>query len=335
MIKRSFILSVVLLCTSLLTCAQKPTLHFSADGEFKIVQFTDLHYKWGKKASNKTIECMEKVLDAEQPDFVMVTGDIVYSESVRDILPVLFACIYEREIPFAVVLGNHDEQFDCTLSEIYDIVQALPYNVQPDRNGAFSPDYILPVLSADGSSTSAILYCMDTHARPKLEGINGYDWLKFDQINWYREQSNAITQNNGGVPIPSLAFFHIPLPEYAYAEADGSNALLGSKGEEVSCPKLNTGMFAAIKEQGDVMATFCGHDHDNDFAVMYHDVLLAYGRYSGGNTVYNNLKPNGARVIVLRENTRSFDTWIRLSDGFIINKIDFPQSFQKKGKKKN
>ena len=43
-----------------------------------------------------------------------------------------------------------------------------------------------------------------------------------------------------------------------------------------------------------------GHDHDDDYAVMWHGVLLAYGRYTGGDTVYNNL-PNGARVIELTE----------------------------------
>lgn len=58
--------------------------------------------------------------------------------------------------------------------------------------------------------------------------------------------------------------------------------------------QLNTGMFAAMKASGDVMGTFVGHDHDNDYAVMWKDILLAYGRYTGGNTVYNHL-PNGAR----------------------------------------
>lgn len=97
---------------------------------------------------------------AEKPDFVMVTGDLVYSASVAKILPILFACISERQIPFAVVFGNHDEQFDCTLSEIYDIISAMPYNIQPDRNGAFSPDYALPVMSSDGSHAAAVLYCL-------------------------------------------------------------------------------------------------------------------------------------------------------------------------------
>ena len=80
--KRNIVICIVFLCMALAGRAQEPALHFSSNGEFKIVQFTDLHYKWGKKASNKAIECMEEVLDAEKPDFVMVTGDLVYSASV-------------------------------------------------------------------------------------------------------------------------------------------------------------------------------------------------------------------------------------------------------------
>ena len=78
-------------------------------------------------------------------------------------------------------------------------------------------------------------------------------------------------------------------------------------------------MFTAMKEAGDVMGVFVGHDHDNDYAVMWHGILLAYGRYTGGNTVYNHL-PNGARVIVLKEGQRTFDTWIDLAGGQQVNR---------------
>ena len=51
------------------------------------------------------------------------------------------------------------------------------------------------------------------------------DRLTFDQINWYRQQSAAYKAQNGGQPLPALAFFHIPLPEYNEA-ARTENAIL-------------------------------------------------------------------------------------------------------------
>ena len=98
--------------------------------------------------------------------------------------------------------------------------------------------------------------------------------------------------------------------------------------EAACCPKLNSGLFTAMKEQGDVMGMFVGHDHDNDYAVMWYDILLAYGRYTGGNTEYNHL-PNGARVIVLKEGKREFNSWIRVRTGEIEQSTVYPNSFQK------
>ena len=60
---------------------------------------------------------------------------------------------------------------------------------------------------------------------------------------------------------------------------------------------------------------------------MWKDILLAYGRFTGGNTEYNHL-PNGARVIELSEGMRSFTSWIRQKDG-VVDKISYPASFVK------
>ena len=61
------------------------------------------------------------------------------------------------------------------------------------------------------------------------------------------------------------------------------------------------------------MATFVGHDHVNDYVVDWKGILLCYGRFTGGNTVYHDIPGgNGARVIELTQGVRSFKTWERL-----------------------
>ena len=96
--------------------------------------------------------------------------------------------------------------------------------------------------------------------------------------------------------------------------------------ERACAPQLNTGLYTAMKEMGDVEGVFVGHDHDNDYVVNWNNILLGYGRYTGGNTVYNNLS-NGARVIELTENEPGFSTWIRLGNDEVINKVQFPADF--------
>ncbi|MDE7125526.1 MAG: metallophosphoesterase, partial [Muribaculaceae bacterium] len=119
----------------------KPVLKYKADGNFKIVQLTDIHYKYGKSGSKRALECINAVLDSEQPDFVIITGDLVYGDDVEKAIDEMTAPITQRGIPFSITFGNHDHQFDRTLSEIYDQVQAMPLSVLPERGDVESPDY--------------------------------------------------------------------------------------------------------------------------------------------------------------------------------------------------
>ncbi len=312
----TFVLGMAFIC-----CAQN--LQFDENGEFKIVQFTDIHYKWGNSASEKALLCINQVLDKEMPDFVVFTGDQVYSDSVVLSLGEIFQPIIDRKIPFATIFGNHDHQFDLTLSETYDTIRTFEGCVIPRRMDVESPDYCLPIFSSDSLRVASMMYFFDTHAGAPIKGAGRYAWLNFEQVQWYRGLSAVFAEDNDSVPLPSIAFMHIPLPEYSYATSNTKNKFIGSKKEKECCPDINTGMFAAFKEMNDVFAVFCGHDHDNDYVVNYYDILLAYGRFTGGNTVYNHLKPNGARVIVLYEGKSELETWIDLLDSESINRVTF------------
>lgn len=316
------------LLATLFSQAQVAPLKFNKNGEFKIVQFTDVHFQYHNPASAVALKRINEVLDAERPDLVVFTGDVVYAAPADTAMRTVLACASSRKISFVVTFGNHDDEQKKTRAELYDLIRSIPFNLLPDRKEALSPDYILPLKSSDGKKDAALLYCLDSHSYSKLPGVKGYDWLTFDQVNWYRRESAAYTAVNAGKPLPALAFFHIPLPEYNTAASDENAAMVGTRMEKACAPVLNTGMFAAMKEAGDVMGTFVGHDHDNDYAVMWHGILLAYGRFTGGNTEYNHLS-NGARVILMKEGARSFTTWIHLKGGEIIDKTIYPDSYVK------
>ena len=284
------------------------TLRFKK-GLFKIVQITDLHYKLGVKASEQGLACVREMVETEKPDLVVVTGDIIYSAPADSTLSVVLKTFAQLGVPFCMTFGNHDYDFKTPAVALYNQMQKTPNCVMPVLQGK-NTDYSLPILSSNGKRTAAVLYCIDTHNKPAIGGIGGYQWISHNQITWYRQRSMVYKQKNGGRPVPSLAFLHIPLPEFNYATDNTQCPMYGSRLERAYSPSINSGMFASIKEMGDIMGVFCGHDHDNDYAVSYFNVLLAHGRFSGGNTEYNHLK-RGARVIVLKEGKREFDTWIR------------------------
>ncbi|MDY2642849.1 MAG: metallophosphoesterase family protein [Mediterranea sp.] len=300
-------------------------LRFNTKGEFKVVQFTDVHYVPGKpEESKKALECIDQVLDAEQPDLVVLTGDIIYGSPAEEAMRTVLQRVSDHQVPFVATLGNHDDEQEMKRADLYRLISSWPCNLQL----AEQTDFVVPVAASDGSKTTALLYIIDSHSYSTLPDAKGYAWIDGEQINWYRTQSRQYAEQNGGTPLPALAFFHIPLPEYGQAARSEGCILRGNRMEPVCSPVLNSGLFTAIKEQGDVMGCFVGHDHDNDYAAMWHKVLLAYGRYTGGNTVYNHL-PNGARVIVLKEGQRAFNTWIRLRTGEIEQPTTYPDSFVK------
>lgn len=302
------------------------TLRFKK-GLFKIVQITDLHYKLGVKASEQGLACVREMVQTEKPDLVVVTGDIIYSAPADSTLSVVLKTFAQLGVPFCMTFGNHDYDFKTPAVALYNQMQKTPNCVMPVLQGK-NTDYSLPILSSNGKRTAAVLYCIDTHNKPAIGGIGGYQWISHNQITWYRQRSMVYKQKNGGRPVPSLAFLHIPLPEFNYATDNTQCPMYGSRLEKAYSPSINSGMFASIKEMGDIMGVFCGHDHDNDYAVSYFNVLLAHGRFSGGNTEYNHLT-RGARVIVLKEGKREFDTWIREVGGNVLYRTTYPKSYVK------
>ncbi len=305
---------------------------YRADGSFTVLQFTDTHYIAGDPRSQRALDCVREALEAVRPDLVIHTGDIVFGQpdllSAQEILAPLAA----SGIPWAVALGNHDSQFGASREEMFDLIRGMPGNVNlPPKDGVYGCSN--DVLTLSGSKgVDRVFYLFDSMDAVILKGeeeIHSYDFIRHNQIAWYRAYSQWFTQENGGTPIPSLAFFHIPLPEVQEALDKGLEPT-GNNGEPPCPSRLNSGLFAQFRELGDVQAIVTGHDHDCDYVLPYGQLYFIYGRYSGGDTIYNHLGPHGyipsdgptapgtvpgCRVFQFRQKEPAFRTWVRLQGG--------------------
>lgn len=310
---------------------QAQQLKFGEDQKFKIVQFTDVHWVADSLASEEAGERMNEILDTEKPDLVIYTGDVIYGKPADKGMRRALEPVIKRGIPFAVTFGNHDDEQGMTRKELYEFIKDMPGNLTSTVEGLSGvTNFILPVKASDGSKDAALLYVFDSNAYSTLKGLKGYGWIKHDQVQWYIGESKKFTEANGGTPLPALAFFHIPLPEYHEAVQNEGSYLIGTRKERACDPEINTGLFAAMKEAGDVLGVFVGHDHVNDYAVSWKGIMLCYGRYTGGKTVYHDIPGgNGARVIELKEGVRQIRSWIRLKGGQVINEFTFPSEWIK------
>jgi len=313
----------------LITCnlsGQKANHRFNQYGEYKIVQFTDTHIQ--NSVSGSVFELIREIVEAEKPDLVVITGDICLQDTVDDLLLEMAALFAKERIHWVTVFGNHDGEKGPSRKALAEIYRSLPFNLNARTSGIKGEtNFILPV-SGKENRLQALLFFFDSNAyNPLKDRVKGaYGWIEFPQIDWYRNKSASFTRKNKGTPVPSLAFFHIPLPEYALLWNKDSASCIGSKLEEVSCPPVNSGMYASMLECGDIIGMFAGHDHVNDYIGILNGIALAYGRFSGSKSTYGHLTP-GARVIVLKEGKREFDTWIREKGGNILYKCRYPDLF--------
>ena len=304
---RKFILTALFASLILLGAYAQKSVAFR-EGKLKIVQLTDIHWDPQSKNCAQTAKTIETVLALEKPDIAMLTGDVVTEKPGPEGWKAIIALLEKAQVPFTVMMGNHDAEV-MPKQEIYDLLAQSPYFI-----GEKGPEtihgcgnYVVPVYGADHKTTKALLYCIDSNDYPESKDYGTYDWIHFDQVAWYRQTSARFTKENGGNPLPALAFFHIALPEYDAIPNNGT--MLGEKNEGSGASKINSGLFASFIEMGDVMGAFVGHDHDNDFIGTHYQIALAYGRVTGTDA-YGDLE-RGMRVIELKENERSFDTWVR------------------------
>ena len=293
------------------------SLRFNGQGKFKIVQLTDTHLCWDRHEEFvKALEQQHRILEAEKPDLVIFTGDVVTDVNADSAWVDFLKPLDDMGIPFVVTLGNHDREQNLTERQLASMVMSHPMSLNTAKEGRLD-DLAVEVKSSKGDKVAALLYCMDSGDYVSNEQVESdYGWFGWDQVEWYRHTSFEYSRANGGVPVPAYAFFHIPLLEYR--ETFDSGKIVSGVREEAECPgELNTGLFSAFAECGDVHGVFAGHDHVNDYVVERDDVYLIYGRFSGRNTSYHNL-PFGYRVIELTEGDYGLRTWIHEDEGEIV-----------------
>lgn len=288
------------------TAEDKPILKFNAASKFKIVQFTDIHLQYDSYRSDSVLVMMRKVIQKEKPDLVVLTGDVVGSDNRKKAWHKVAQVMIDAKVPWAALLGNHDAEYELDKEQTMNAIVGLPYNltVPGPKEIAGEGNYVLPIQSSKSQKTAAVLYILDSEERDLQDNS---DWMDKSQVQWYKDQSSAYTRQNNGKPLPALAFFHIPFPEFA--DVIGKSTTYGQHNERTrSRPKINSNLYEAFVEKKDVMGAFVGHQHNNNYIGSLNDICLAFGQASG-RQIYGDLG-SGARVIEWHEGQRKFDTWI-------------------------
>lgn len=309
----------------------KKRLHFHEDGSFKIVQFSDLHFGQSVAGGRATVAVEETILDAERPDLVVISGDLVSgwwwnkidTDWYKGFWEQLTQPMIKRNISWAIVLGNHDIEADLSGREIVDLDSSHPLSLTQHGPESIhgATNYYLPIyVNSTSSEIGHVVWLFDS-GRQECMGVKGYGCVERTQIMWYQNESAALTAKQQ-VVIPGIAFFHIPL--YEHLDLYNTLPVYGTRDESdgICCSSVNTGLYSAMQETGDIKNVFCGHDHYNDYYGNYHGITLGYGRKTGYGDAPSTIgklmnAKKGARVIQIFPHKEHIRTWLRLEDASI------------------
>lgn len=279
----------------------------NSSGKLVIMQVSDAQdMKYVRKAM---VEMLDNAYDKLKPDLVVFTGDNILGNHLldarigsrqiasgraatlsimRDSIRHICLPLEKRKIPFTMIYGNHDDMNLVSKDDQADIYRSysmcLPMNT---RNGRVDCDtYNVPVFSHDGSKLIFNLWMLDSAWYDKAED-KCYQAIKPETVEWYKQTSQQLKDSNGGKPVPSLMFAHIPLPAITnLIEQCGQNDIgalktekgwvrlrpdiaRGSMGEYPCVLPDDGGIFEAALECGDVKGIVSGHDHRNCFEGKY------------------------------------------------------------------
>lgn len=286
-------------------------LKFNADGRFRIIQFTDTHI--GNMPFHeddyRTFKLIRDALATFDADLIVHTGDLIWSDGVKDahiVFEKLLEVFAEAHKPMAITFGNHDAEEIVTRADLRRIFQEVVPGAVDKQNSFIIEDresYTVEIKSSQGEQVERVLYFIDSGADAPLE-IGTYDWLRPEQVNWFKETADKYRQGHGQAK--NIIFQHIPLPEYWQAAENILDGVNHETNEAISAPHLNTGLFANMVLDGETWGMFVGHDHENNFDGLHHGIHLVYGNVSGYQT-YGG-EERGIRIIDLLEEAPYVET---------------------------
>ena len=310
----------------------------SSTEDFKILHLTDIHiggslYSYSKDM--KALKACYAEIEHTHPDLVVVTGDLCFplgimSLSLNNSAPVQQFAAFMRNtgIPWAFTYGNHDTENLASLNkqELNDVYKSLSFKtsgnllypyVQPDIMGR--NNQLIEIRNTDGTLNTG-LFMIDSNAYTG-EGINVYDYIHDDQVDWYADEVKRMNAEAGHT-VNSFVFFHIPLQQYKTATElylEGSDEVKYFFGENpgdhggitndlVCCSDYPSKLFDTALELGSTTGFFCGHDHYNNASLEYKGIRLTYGMsidYLAMPGIEKETKQRGAELITIHKDS----TW--------------------------
>jgi len=268
--------------------------------DFRILNIADIHlsdYDYRLMYGFNAMRKVRRLVRAVKPQLITLSGDQTCDEGALYSIRYLTRQLDRFGIPWAPVFGNHDDESNCDLNYLADVMLGGKNCVF--RKGSADMgcgNYVLQIAEEGTQRPVHSIFMMDFH-----HGI-----VNPVQEKWFSEGAKQIKGECsvlGHIPVPEFEFaFNEASTDGKHSYRGGFNAV-GVKGEKVCCVRENdeampSSFFEKIRQSGNTKFILCGHDHLNDYSLDYKGIRLTY-MLKTGKGAGNTHGMNGASVITI------------------------------------
>ncbi|MBE6782544.1 MAG: hypothetical protein E7536_00860 [Ruminococcaceae bacterium] len=304
---------------SLVSAAESRSFEFGADGKFTILQISDPQDD--AYPAHELDDFIRKSIETVQPDFIVLSGDIVEDSRAGDIsddkifqegvyvdgdyektlanvktaVKNIFTPIEEAGIYYTIAQGNNDYKSGISNEDWLEIYASYPHCITVDMSN-----------DAEGK--------IDSYVEIRKHGSDeiGYGIWALDNGRGFTEGQKEWFKNKETGNVPSIVFEHIPTDDvgnlFEKCNIWDEDALLGDDGFYRLNKEIANGVnfttysagttdeFLMWKDKG-VKGAFFGHIHTDGFTGTYDGITLGltYG------CQFSKAGPYGVREIILDE----------------------------------
>ncbi len=287
--------------------------------DFKILVLSDIQLETDPRKDFRTLKFLKRIVGETKPDFIVTTGDNASWYFSELETKRLIRNMEQFNILWGVTLGNHDSEGRADRAAIGNLYEQAKNSVfkQGPSNIHGIGNYSVNLKDPQGNIIYELIM-MDSNIKRLYDLGEQEDFIYYDQIKWYEWIVKGVSEARYGEHnpdvgkfVPSMLFFHIPIPEFNQAEEAAKRGQEGSfginrEGEGWSSPLINTGLFDSVKKLNSTTHIFCGHHHNNSLSAIYDNVRLTFGLKSGYSAYYSE-DMNGGTLITVKSGSHHID----------------------------
>lgn len=273
---------------------------------------TDAWDTWGPEQDVNSVAVINRVLNAESPDLVVLNGDLItgenaFRENSTVYIDEIVTPLVERGLTWASTYGNHDSSYNLSREAILAREHRWP-NSRTEQmvfgREAGVSNYYLPVHgSADERATGApelLLWFFDSRGGNYYQELDSAgdeiaqpNWVDVSVVDWFKKTNKElVTKYHKN--IPSLVFVHIPTnaslaaqteigineyrepginDDYTLAQQGQGWCADGSDASTCTYGGQDVPFMNALVDTPGVMAVFSGHDHGDTWCYKWDSLL--------------------------------------------------------------